>query len=486
MSNQTLDTGITRTQRYRLPGIEREGIAQLSMLESALWPLQGGKLPTATFETAYKFTASGAQREASVRVFAPLGLQSSDEYVLWGLLGTTLTRPEKDTALVATPYWLLRQLGMACGGTEYDQLRAALERLAMTAYQNTGFYNPVSQQHERITLRFFSSYLPTKGRGGAVDTERAWRIEWDAHFLEMCRSTGGTLLFDLDLYRELSPASRRLFLKIKDRFWRSNRVFMNVDDLTINGLGFSAERPLKKRKYDLHNCLRELLQHQVIELGPDHSDSSDLFVKRSKGCYVVVFHAGEYFRQAVSKRAQRQPNAITTDPLFEPLKQIGIDEQGIRRLLTHHSRAQLQKWIRITDAAMHENPSGFPGFKVSPAAFLIDGINNQRMPPDWIHDHEKRVRQQQWERERAEYHSSEQPLHEEYASQRHIALQTYLRTPEARRYWEGAYTGFLEFYRKVEPHRSEAAAADATTAKIEREHFTFPDFGVWLLERGPK
>src|SRR6478672_4045825 len=33
------------TQRYRLPGIEREGVAQLSLLETALWPLQGGKLP---------------------------------------------------------------------------------------------------------------------------------------------------------------------------------------------------------------------------------------------------------------------------------------------------------------------------------------------------------------------------------------------------------------------------------------------------------
>jgi len=31
-------------KRYRLPGIEREGIAQLSVLETALWPLQGGEL----------------------------------------------------------------------------------------------------------------------------------------------------------------------------------------------------------------------------------------------------------------------------------------------------------------------------------------------------------------------------------------------------------------------------------------------------------
>ena len=124
----------------------------------------------------------------------------------------------------------------------------------LVRYQNTAFYNPVTQQHERVTMHFLSSYLPTRGRGGDVATDRAWRIEWSSMFFQMCRATGGSLLFDLDLY----PASRRLFLKLKDRFWRSKRVFLNVDDLTINGLGFSADRPLKKRKFDLLNCIREL------------------------------------------------------------------------------------------------------------------------------------------------------------------------------------------------------------------------------------
>ena len=45
----------TPSKRYRLPGIEREGIAQLSLLETALWPLQGGKLPSQKFETTYSF-----------------------------------------------------------------------------------------------------------------------------------------------------------------------------------------------------------------------------------------------------------------------------------------------------------------------------------------------------------------------------------------------------------------------------------------------
>jgi hypothetical protein len=38
-------------KRYRLPGIEREGIAQLSLLETALWPLSG-KFTSSVFETS--------------------------------------------------------------------------------------------------------------------------------------------------------------------------------------------------------------------------------------------------------------------------------------------------------------------------------------------------------------------------------------------------------------------------------------------------
>ena len=216
----------TSGKRYRLPGITREGIAQLSLLETALWPLKGGPRDAATIDTSYTFKSGDDKRDARVSVYAPRGLQSIDEYVLWGLLGTSLSHHQPEPTLLATPYWLMKRLGMDTGGFQYDQLRASLERLALAAYQNTAFYNPVTQQHERVTYHFFSSFLPTRGRGGEVDPQRAWRIDWSPMFFQMCQATGGTLLFDLDLYRELTPAARRLFLKLKDRFWRSKRVFI--------------------------------------------------------------------------------------------------------------------------------------------------------------------------------------------------------------------------------------------------------------------
>jgi hypothetical protein len=469
------------TKRYRLPGIVREGIAQLSLLETALWPLKGGLLDGSRFDTGYTFTAQGQPREAHVSVYAPRGLQSVDEYILWGLLAVCLSHKQPEPSLLATPYWIIRRLGMSIGGFQYDQLRASLERLAGVAYRNTAFYNPVTRQHERITLHFFSSFLPTRGRGGAVDAQRAWRIDWAPMFFQMCRATGGSLLFDLDLYRQLSPAARRLFLKLKDRFWRSKRVFMNIGDLTINGLGFSADRPLKKRKYDLTGCIRELLHHHIIELGRGHTDPKDLFLKRAKGVYIVQFFEGEYFRQQISSHTASSRQPVADDPLYQPLKTIGVNEAGIRRLFKQHSRGLIQRWIRITDAAIHEHPAGFPGFRTSPAAFLIDGIQNERMPPDWIHAHEKERERRQWEAQRATAAAEEGLLRDRYAAERDAALQAFLQTPEGRRHYKAYLSPFLDLYRAVEPVRFRDAAQRAAVGKIQREHFTFPDFGVWLL-----
>jgi len=441
---------------------------------------------SSTFDTTYLFRAAGEQRSSRVSVYAPLGLQSIDEYVLWGLLGISLSRNNSDFTLLATPYWLVKNLGMAIGGFQYDQLRASLERLAIVAYQNTAFYNPLSQQHERVTFHFFSSFLPTRNRGAEVATDRAWRIEWSPHFFQMCQATGGTLLFDLDMYRQLSPAARRLFLKLKDRFWRTKRVFLNVDDLTINGLGFSADRPLKKRKFDLTNCIRELLDHRIVELGRGQTDPHDLFLKRSKGCYVVSFYEGEYFRSPLSRRTTTEKNAIFDDPLYEPLRTIGVDEPGIRRLFKEFSRGQINKWIRITDAALHEKPQGFPGFKVSPAAFLIDGIQNNRLPPDWIHAHEKRQHQEQWERDHAAFTQQEQRSRAEYEQERGTALREFLRSADARQHYDRTYAVLLELFKRTEPHRSGEAAHEAAVARIEREHFHFPEYAVWALARHGK
>jgi hypothetical protein len=114
-----------------------------------------------SFSTRYKFTDGGGERrEAIVKVGCALEpLKANDDYFLWSLLSLTL-RYSETNVLTATPYWLLTQMGLSTGGFDYEHLRRVVERLAQTVYHNTGFYNPLTQDHERWTFAFFSSRLP--------------------------------------------------------------------------------------------------------------------------------------------------------------------------------------------------------------------------------------------------------------------------------------------------------------------------------------
>ena len=162
MNPSSLPEGPSSTgKRYRLPGIEREGIAQLSLLETALWPLAGGELPSHEFQTSYGYSAGAGRKTATVTVRAALGLQPIDELILWGLLGATVNRRSVEPVLLASPHWMLRQLGLATGGSQYAELRQSLLRLAVASYQNTAFYNPDSREHEYAAFQFLSILLPT-------------------------------------------------------------------------------------------------------------------------------------------------------------------------------------------------------------------------------------------------------------------------------------------------------------------------------------
>lgn len=480
MTSTPLLDGKTSANRYRLPGIEREGVAQLSLLETALWPLQGGIRDSNQFVTGFDFSTPAGRKKATVTVRAPSGLQPVDELILWGLLGATLSFREADPVLLATPYWMLRHLGLETGGSQYVELRESLLRLAFTSYQNDSFYNPETKEREVAAFQFLSVLLPTVGGvGETVDNERCWRIEWNPAFFRFCKATGGNLLFDMDVYRKLSPASRRLFLKLKDRFWRSKRVFMNVDDLTINGLGFAASRLLKKRKFDLKTCMSELLDHRIISLGRGQTAPEELFLKRGKGSYVVCFYEGEYFRQAPAERTLSQKNAILSDPLYEPLRRVGVDGPAIARILKKHKRGLIQRWLRVTDAAMHEKPRGFGGFRVSPAAFLIDGVENQRTLPDWMHEHEKRQEKKRWHNDIPQEADDRRVRYEAAKTK---ALQEFLASDEGRATFEKTLAIWQAFFKVTDPNRAHASAHQATMKRIQEMDLRFPSFEDWVVQ----
>jgi hypothetical protein len=374
----------------------RQGVGQLSLVEHALCPLDARQAARTGYihESQYQFTdRTGARRTAQVRVVCPLSLTTNDEFYLWGLLALTLSQPNPSTEFHATPHYCLRQLGVIDqharrGGRQYDQFARSLERLSCVTYHNDGFYDPVRREHRRVGFGFLSYDLPL-----SLQSSRAWRIVWDGVFLELAAAVGGHLRFDLAIYRNLDPASRRLFLLISKLFRRQRRTpRLELRYLGEHVLGFAPSLAKRDLKLKVKRCVQRLAEHAVVELGQDRPPIQP----RPDGNEMVQLTRGAYFdRRRTSQGAQHAAES----PLTELMRQIGLDDRAIRRCLSRYPTNVLQQWLDITLAARERHGESF--FKKSAAAYFINNVQNavqgKRTPPDWWHDLVREERRRQAE-----------------------------------------------------------------------------------------
>lgn len=358
----------------------RAGLSQLSLVEHALCPLdvRGSLDSPLLHECHYRFTDEEKRTQtARVRVEGLAGLSPADEFYLWGLLALTFEQPAPNFDFQATPHYCLRALGVidadSKGGKSYRLFRESLRRLAAVRYENDRFYDPVRKEHRAVSFGFLSYSLPLD-----PNSSRLWRIVWNPLFFEFCQAAGGQLSFDLDVFRELAPASRRLFLLLQKIFWRrSTTPSFDVRHLAIDVLGFSASLPTKSLKAKLKRCAEELAAQQVIDL------EGTVFEKRRKGEYFVQFTRSAHFRK--SRRAVSRQATIES-PLRDPLRAIGFDAREISRILSEHPAELVRLWSDVTLAAIERKGTSF--FKRSPQAFFLDNVRRaaagERTPPDWF------------------------------------------------------------------------------------------------------
>ena len=376
----------------------RTGLGELTLVEHSLCPLDP-KMSAAgliVHESAYYFTDSNRhRRKASIKVSCPLGLSATDEFYLWGLLALTFSQPEPSVNFYATPHYCLRKLDCIDqhanrGGRQYQRFAAAIERLSAVNYKNDSFYDPIRGEHRRVSFGFFSYSLPSD-----PDSPRAWRIVWDPIFFEFCQAGSSHFRFDLETYRALDPASRRLFLALKKIFLRrTSSPKYDVRHLAVDILGFSESIDVRNLKVKLARCVDRLREMEIVGLPEGVRDNKTLFEKRDKGRYSIRLHRGRYFEEVIKGR-QSRPHEDS--PLWEPLQVIGFDEYAIRRILGRYKAAMIQEWSDITLAAIERRGMDF--FKRSPQAFFMDSIKKAaegtRTPPDWwreLHKLEEQAR----------------------------------------------------------------------------------------------
>jgi|GEM_PF-393638 len=393
MKNNTVPQDIQPPARPkpRNKAATSHGLGQLTLVEHSLCPLdaraslQRGLLHRTTFQYS---DANRRRRTAKVEVSCPQGLSAHDEFYLWGLLALTLSQPQPEAEFHATPHYCLRQLGLVDanarrGGRQYQQFAAAVERLSWVKYGCNAFYDPVRAEHCQVRFGFFSYRLPLN-----PESSRVWRFHWDAQFFEFVQSVGGSLWFNLELYRSLSPAGRRLFLFVSKVFARSNQTpRMDLKQLAIEVLGLSSQLPMKHLLAKTRRICAEL-----VSLGLIMERQPDMIQKQEAGRYDVVLRVG----RAIG-RSSKTTSSHLNSPLVEPLVAIGFDDAGLARVLRQFPHNRVREWVDITLAAKERFGPSF--FKRSPMAYLVDNLkkaaSDGRTPPDWWHDI-RRAEERKW------------------------------------------------------------------------------------------
>lgn len=366
------------------------GIGQLTLAEHSLCPLHAtvSLRPNLVHEKEFYYMGSGRRlRRGQARVSCPLGLLANDEMFLWGLLGLTLAQQKADGQLFATPHYCLRQLGLIDqksrrGGRQYRQFADALERLSVVSYQNNAFYDPLRKEHRRVSFRFLSYSLPLD-----PGSSRVWRLVWDPLFFELVQPIGGHLLFDLEVYRGLDPASRRLFLLLSKMFWRRTTTpRFELRHLGVDVLGFSTDLSDRDLRKKMTRCIERLAQIGAVETG------NRLFQSTQRRCTLRLTR-GPYFRR---ERRRHTPLSVQESALFEPLCSIGFEERFIGWLLREFPVTVLREWADITLAARERKGESF--FRKSAQAWFVDNVKQaaagNRTPPDWwqeLHREERRT-----------------------------------------------------------------------------------------------
>ena len=224
-------------------------------------------------------------------MFCPLGLLPQDELFVWGLLALTLADEENGGELHVTRHYLLRQLGLIDaksrrGGRQYDRITEAIERIAAVQYFNDGFYDAIRSERRRVNFGFFSYSMPADPK-----SSRAWRVVWDPVFFEFAKVARGALRFDLDIYRKLDAASRRLYLFASKLLCRHEVTHpIDVAEFATNVLGYD---PALKRS----NRMRDFEMLAATRGSGNIGESRDDVYKRSKNRYSFVMSKGAVLRK---------------------------------------------------------------------------------------------------------------------------------------------------------------------------------------------
>lgn len=281
-----------------------------------------------------------------------------DEDVLLALIQITLKNGVSSKKVEYEDNEIIRMLGLPRKGDSYRRISESIVRWGGVHVQNkNGWWHGEDEGLGSKNFHFIQE-------DGAIPDSRTGKMRkyfvWSDLFYEELL-TKRKVGFIWDDYTELkSPIAKRLSRILKKNFSWTNRLDYNLRELMCDRFGMWTDVPIAK--------LKEKLKPAVLELeGLNYIKSMDYkkrFSKQTVGEWYVTFEKPS-FRSLSNKDKSLDIEVEEVSQIHQKLREIGILEKMIPRLLAAHEQDFIEAQIEILEAILckpnHgiENPGGF-------------------------------------------------------------------------------------------------------------------------------
>jgi hypothetical protein len=337
----------------------------------------------------FPFTDIHGHRKTGTQIVtAPFGLAPADFDLFLGLFTYLKKLPEipADGRVYLTVDFIARQLKLpATCQKDYLRLRSRLFRVSFAKYANSAFWNPETRSHDLVNFGFWN--LAALSR--LTESRRPVVLEWDRTLSRLLEHSA-FLAFDYELYRDLSPALRRLYLIANRDGWnqRDSSIYL-ADEFAVHQIGY-GDRPAGARDR-LHKLKRLLAEAQDRDLIRPSSTWNSAFLRpveqgKDKGRVALRWSRGPALRARQDEPERVYTDRVENDALFAQVQELR-DEEGkpatpvlFRRLVSRYGREPLQKHVLVVLAQKELHPGSFQRSEV---AALVDRLQHDYPEPDW-------------------------------------------------------------------------------------------------------
>lgn len=283
---------------------------------------------------------------------------ASDDDVLLACMQLAHMEGFKSREVQFSRYGLLKLLRWPDEGKYYKRLFLALRRWkGVTIYSNRAFYDHGKKSWINRDFGIFDNlYVYEREEARGEDTQ-SWFV-WNEVVFESIQA-GYVKSLDWDLYCRLTdPVAKRLYRLLDKRFYRADRLVLDLHDLAVNKVRLSEKYNTAQIKRALLNGIREL--ESLWDLRS--AEPEERFRKVSAGKWEAVFE-----RKAKAVRASVNRGAIDaqSSPLAESLKTRGVSPKMAERLSTQHPAERITKTVALFDWHAQRGDKKGPGFLVA-------------------------------------------------------------------------------------------------------------------------